>query len=88
MAKGFMGAVIAAGLLAAGCTANERAKTFGGIITVELAAGEQLVQATWKNSDLWYLTTVRAPEVAPRTYTFREQSSYGIWEGTVIFVEK
>ena len=69
------------------CTSNEMAKQYGGSTTINLPAGHKLVTATWKNSDLWYLTRpMRAGETA-ETSSFHEDSNYGIWEGTVNFVE-
>lgn len=69
------------------CTAKERAKKFGGTITVTLPPGTKLMSATWKESNLWYqYRPMRIGEV-PETSTFQEDSNYGINEGKVIFVE-
>lgn len=70
-----------------GCTQQQRAKGWGGTATINLPAGEQLVTATWKETHLWYLTTKRPTNVPPRTYTFKESSSFGMVEGTVIIQE-
>jgi len=70
------------------CTENERAKNFGGTMTVELPKGHTLVTATWKESELWYLTEIRPDSVKPKTYWFKEESNFGKWEGTVIFKEQ
>ena len=32
------------------CTENQRARQFGGTITIELPPGEKLVMATWKET--------------------------------------
>lgn len=76
-------------LLLAGCTQNERAKNFGGSIKVDLPAGQRLVNATWKDDDLWYLVTPAAADgtPAPRTLTFKEDSSFGVMNGQVVFQE-
>jgi len=77
-----------ASLVMAGCTDNQRAKTFGGTKTISLPAGQKLVASTWKDDNLWYLTRpIRAGEVA-EILTFKEDSSFGIVEGQVIFQEK
>ena len=69
------------------CTQNSRAKTFGGTAIIDLPTGTKLIDATWKNEDLWYLTRKRR-EVEPiETYEFKEDSSFGVIEGTVIFKE-
>lgn len=73
------------------CTDNQRARSFGGTETINLPKGEKLVNATWKGekgaADLWYLTEPMDSTYIPKTKHFREQSGYGIMQGTVIFVE-
>ena len=70
-----------------GCTERQRAKSWGGSMTVELPCGQKLYDLTWKNSDLWYATrAMRESEVA-ETYTFAEESSWGVLKGQVTFVE-
>jgi hypothetical protein len=81
---------ILTGLLGAGlvgCTANERARSFGGTLTIDLPAGQTLVNATWKNTELWYLTRPRAKSETAQTYEFVEKSTYGMMEGKVVFRE-
>lgn len=70
------------------CTSQERAKRFGGTSRVELASGKKLVMITWKNSDLWILTKPMAANDVAETYEFKESSSYGVMEGTIVIVEK
>lgn len=71
-----------------GCTANQRAKSFGGNAKVNLPAGQKLVTVTWKDDDLWYLTRVMTEGDKAETYTFQEESSWGLMEGTVTIIEK
>lgn len=71
------------GLSVIGCTANQRAKNWGGEAEMELPAGEKLVNVTWKDAELWYLTRPMRADETPETYTFREQSSFGMLEGSV-----
>jgi len=68
------------------CTDNQRARSFGGVETVELKAGERLVNVTWKEDDLWVLT--KQDSTKPSTYTFQEKSSYGVMEGTIVIKEQ
>ncbi len=69
------------------CTENSRAKNWGGDSTQELECGQKLIEVTWKESDMWILTRpMREGEVA-ETYTFHEESSFGVWEGTVTIIE-
>lgn len=70
------------------CTENQKAKAFGGTMKIVLPEGKKLVEATWKNEDLWYLTRDMREGEVPETYQFQENSSFGVWEGTVTFIEK
>lgn len=69
------------------CTQNERAKSFGGSVSVPLPAGQKLITATWKDHELWYLTRPMRAGEFPETHTMIEDSSWGIIEGKVIFSE-
>lgn len=82
----FFGAGMLAG--AASCTSNTRAKKWGGSHVVELPMGRKLVNATWKDSNLWYLTRAAKPGETPEELKFTEDSNFGILEGTIIFKEK
>jgi len=74
-------------ILMTSCTENERAKNFGGTQTIELPAGEKLIEATWKGDQLWYLTRPMGEGETPETYKFHEKSNWGVMEGDVIFIE-
>lgn len=39
-----------------GCTELDQARYYGGTATKELPKGEVLMEATWKDSELWVLT--------------------------------
>jgi hypothetical protein len=71
----------------AGCTAQERAKSYGGTATTDLEPCRKLVVATWKDNHLWLLTKPMAPGDKPETYQFKESSSFGLMQGTVIISE-
>jgi uncharacterized lipoprotein YehR (DUF1307 family) len=79
--------VVIASIMMLGCTTNERAKHFGGSMTIKLDRGQKLVDVTWKENSLWYMTKPMKEDDEAETYTFKEDSSYGIMQGTVIFVE-
>lgn len=68
-------------ILLSGCD-QQIAKSFGGEYTVTLKEGERLENVTWKKDSLWLLT-VEEPSRPPKTYTFRENSVFGVMEGTV-----
>lgn len=69
------------------CTENQRARQFGGEMTIRLKPGEKLMMATWKNDDLFYLTEPMEEGYVPKVKNFYEDSSYGIMQTTVTFIE-
>lgn len=74
-------------LLLVSCTENQRARTFGGSMVIHLPAGEKLVMATWKETDLFYLTEPMDSDYTPKTKLFKEDSSFGVLETEVKFIE-
>ena len=66
---------------------NWKSRKWGGSTTITLPKGEKLIEATWKENSLWYLTEPMDADYEPKKKTFREDSNLGILEGTVIFVE-
>jgi hypothetical protein len=79
--------LLAALLLTVGCTQNQRAKSFGGSMVVDLPPGQALKFATWKETSLWYATEPRKAGVAPVEVVMREDSDLGIVQGAVTFRE-
>lgn len=71
----------------AACTENQKAKSFGGNAEVTLPKGQKLVNATWKDDNLWYLTRPMTPADSATIYSFHEESSFGVWEGTYTIIE-
>ncbi len=69
------------------CTENQRAKKFGGEFTINLPPNQKLVNATWKEQNLWYLTEPMDSDYKPKDKLFKEESNFGVMEGTVIFHE-
>lgn len=69
------------------CTNNQRSKTFGGKMTINLEKGQKLVNATWKDTDLWILTRPMREGEREEYYKFREKSTYGLLEGEITIVE-
>jgi len=71
-----------------GCTANERAKHWGGTQEIALPKDSKLVLVTWKEGgNLWYLVRARRADEKPETFEFKEKSNLGMVEGTVRLVE-
>jgi uncharacterized lipoprotein YehR (DUF1307 family) len=62
------------------CTENERARRFGGVEEVELKPNEVVLNVTWKENEMWVCTK----DTTTNTVYFREKSSWGVMEGTVI----
>lgn len=81
----FLPIVVVVSLL--GCTQNERAKSFGGTMHINLPCGEKLTEITWKGMDLWYASRPMRADESPETTTFREDSPFGVIEGKVIVKE-
>ena len=69
------------------CTQNQMARTYGGKMTIELPKGEKLINATWKESNLFYLTEPMEEGYIPKSKKFRESSNFGVWESEITFVE-
>jgi len=72
--------------LATSCQ-NWRVKKAGGSMTIELKANEKLVNATWKDSNLWYLTKPMSKTDSAETSILREKSKHGLLEGQITFIE-
>ena len=47
--------VIALFVCMCSCTQNVRTRVYGGEMTIKLPPGQELMEATWKNSDLYYV---------------------------------
>ena len=75
------------GLIACGCTENQRAKNFGGTATIKLPTNSKLVTVSWEQDHLWYLTRPARNGETPETFTFQEKSGLGIFDGQVILIE-
>lgn len=76
-----------AALLLTGC-GQFVSRKLGGDTTIKLEKGEKLVEATWKETSLWYLVEPMDSDYIPKTKVFKESSQFGVLEGKVIFVEQ
>ena len=70
------------------CTEQDRAKNWGGSMTVQIDPGYKLVEATWKDDNLWILIEPMDEGYQPKTKIFKESSSFGIMEGSITFKER
>ncbi len=73
--------------LSTSCTENARVKRFGGEGTINLPQGQKLINVTWKQDEIWYLTRKMRKDEKAETYKFQEESSWGVVEGTYNLIE-
>ena len=79
-------AMISACVLTSGC--NPVARQFGGTVHINLKENQKLINCGWKTNDsLWILTRPMREDEKPETYTYQEDSTFGVLEGTVIIQE-
>ena len=79
-------AIFMAMFMLSGC--HEATRNFGGSMTLELPKGQKLEEITWKDdSALWYLTRPMREDEQPETHTFKADTEWGVFEGTVTIIE-
>jgi hypothetical protein len=79
--------VIATVITTMGCTEKQRARQFGGKSKTDVARCQKLTVVTWKEDSLWTLTRPARPGESAETYTFSEDSSFGLMEGKATIIE-
>ena len=77
--------LIVMGFSLTGC--KSVAKNMGGTISIDVPKGQKVIEATWKDNDVWYLTRPMREDEKPEIFTLQEDSNLGIIEGKVIFKE-
>ena len=75
------------GVMVTSCTENNRVKNWGGEGNINLPKGRKLVNVTWKENQIWYLTRPMNSNDVAETYQFQEESSWGVMEGTYNIIE-
>ena len=80
MRKLLLGLVVGVGLVS--CTENSRVKHFGGEGDINLPVGQKLVNVTWKENQIWYLSRPMKKDEDADIYRFQEESGWGVVEGT------
>jgi len=79
--------IVGISLMTTSCTDNIRAKKYGGSMTINLQPNEKVVNVTWKDADMWILTRpMRAGDIN-ETYKFKENSTFGVFEGEITIIE-
>lgn len=56
-------------------------------MTVYLEPNQKLEQVSWKYTSLWYLTKPMSESDIAEVYTYYQNSSWGVFEGTVTIIE-
>lgn len=74
-------------MIATACTEQSMTRQFGGKMNIKLPKGERLLTATWKDSNLFYLTEPMDSDYIPKNKKFVESSSFGVWESEITFIE-
>lgn len=70
-----------------GCSEQSVARNYGGETQVTLEPNQKLVEITWKDDSLWYLTRDMKEDEEAEEYKFQEKDPLGMWEGTVYITE-
>lgn len=83
----FYAIFLAVAVCLGGCTANERARAYGGEATIALPKGKKLVNITFKGTDIWVLTRDAGPSDVATTHEFVEHSTFGILQGKITIKE-
>ena len=74
--------------LLAGCTEQQRARTLGGNVDMDVAPCRKVMNVTWKpEGSLWILTRPMRLDETPERLTFNEKSNFGMVEGSVTLIE-
>ena len=70
------------------CTENQRAKRWGGSMTVNVEPGYEVMMATFKeDADMWYMVRKMSDDYVPTDKILIENSAWNVWEGRVTFHE-
>jgi hypothetical protein len=84
---GMKGILVLAMALLVACTEQQRARSLGGTATTKLPECHKLVVATWKDDSLWMLYRPMRADERPESYTFHEDSSFGVLQGKMLIHE-
>lgn len=71
-----------------GCSEQSMTRNWGGETEVNLEPNRKLLEVTWKDSSLWYLTREMKEDEEAEDYIFQEKDTTGWLEGRVIIHEQ
>lgn len=74
-------------MVAISCTANQRARSFGGTMEIKVRPGYKVTMATWKNDNLFYMIEKMDSSYVPTEKILLEDASWGVLEAEVKFIE-
>ena len=69
------------------CTSNQRAKHWGGSMTINVEPGYKVTMATFKEANMWYMVEPMDDDYVPKDKILIEDSNWGMIEGKVTFHE-
>lgn len=69
------------------CTKSQRTRWLGSSMEIVLPAGEKLINVSWKDEDLWYLTRPMRDDEVAEVYQYKEKSAFGMFQGTITIRE-
>ena len=74
--------------LCSSCTDNQRAKRWGGNMTINVEPGYEVMMATFKDdADMWYMVRKMSDDYVPTDKILIENSTWNVLEGRVTFHE-
>lgn len=79
--------VMVLAMVATSCTENQKTRVLGGNMTIQLPKGQKVTIATWKDSNLFYMLEPMEESYTPKTKIFVEDSSWGMLESKITFIE-
>lgn len=79
--------VIVLAMVATSCTENQKTRFLGNSMTIQLPKGQKITMATWKDSNLFYMLEPMEEGYTPKTKIFVEDSSWGMLESKITFIE-
>lgn len=71
-----------------GCSSQSVAKNWGGDMEVTLEPNQKLMEVTWKDNSLWFLTKQMGDDDVAESYSFYEKDPLGMLEGCVNIKEQ
>lgn len=66
---------------------NYITRKFGGTMTIDVEPGYKVINATFKETEIWYFIEPMDDSYIPKQKKFVEKSKLGALEGTIIFNE-